>query len=202
MNGRFIFSATNDGFFGVLRFNNDGSVDRSYSSTNVIAGYLNSFVLQPDEKLIVGGRAASIAGIARNGIVRLNSDGSLDTVFNPRIGDEGDVFSVAAQPSGTILIGGSFRTVNDLPRSRIAQLNADGTTVGSVEFNPPGPVLDRQFRLTTKSYTTTEQIIEASTNLLNWVPIYTNTTPGSLLDFIDAADGQYRQRFYRAVMKP
>jgi uncharacterized delta-60 repeat protein len=73
---------------------------------------------------------------------------------------------------------------------------------GSVEFNPPRLMANGQVHLTTKNQSATEQVIEASTDLTHWIPIYTNATPGNLLDFIDARAGDYQQRFYRAVMKP
>jgi uncharacterized protein (TIGR03790 family) len=41
-------------------------------------------------------------------------------------------------------------------------------------------------------------VIEASTNLFNWVPIFTNTRPG-LLDFHDLDSTNYPTRFYRVV---
>src|SRR6185436_1413994 len=154
------------------------------------------------EKLIVGGRSASLMGIDRDGMVRLNPDGSLDAGFDPKIGPEGEVLAVVVQPAGTILLGGSFRNVNGLARYRIAQLNADGNLFGSVEFNSPARMAGGQFRLSTKYGPGMEQIIEASTNLTDWIPIYTNATPNSPLDFIDPASLRFPQRFYRAVMKP
>lgn len=73
---------------------------------------------------------------------------------------------------------------------------------GSVEFNAPRLMANGQVHLTAKNQSASEQVIEASTNLINWTPIYTNATPGNLLDFIDARASDYQQRFYRAVMKP
>jgi len=202
MNGHFVFSGANEGFLGVLRFASDGSIDRSYDSTNVIAGHPNSFILQADEKLIVGGRGAWVAGMDRDGVVRLNPDGSLDATFNARLGSEGDVFAVAVQPAGTILIGGSFRNVNGLSRCRIAQLDPNGSVVGSVELNPPTPMPEGQFRVTTQNWPPVSVIIEASSNLADWTPVYTNTARTSPLDFIDTNAAGFHPRFYRAVMKP
>jgi uncharacterized delta-60 repeat protein len=202
MNGNFIFKGSNQSFFGVLRFHTDGSIDHSFVSTNVIAGYINSFVLQLDERLIVGGRAARIAGVDPDGMVRVNPDGSLDATFDPKIDAQKDVFAVAVQPAGTMLIGGTFLRVNGLPRYRIAQLNADGSMISGVEFNPPVPMPEGHFRLTTKKPPPVNVIIEASSNMEDWIPIYTNTVPDSPLNFIDIGAIGFRQRFYRTVMKP
>jgi len=42
-------------------------------------------------------------------------------------------------------------------------------------------------------------VIQASTNLVNWVPVQTNTSP---FTFVDTNAGKYRQRFYRSVSAP
>ena len=42
-------------------------------------------------------------------------------------------------------------------------------------------------------------VVQASTNLINWVPLQTNTAP---FTFVDANAGGFRQRFYRSVYGP
>ena len=42
-------------------------------------------------------------------------------------------------------------------------------------------------------------VIQASTNLVNWVPLQTNTAP---FTFVDTNAGSFRQRFYRSVYTP
>ncbi len=61
-------------------------------------------------------------------------DGSLDTSFNPGSGVDNQVFSVAVQGDGKVLIGGYFFSVNSAPRNRIARLNSDGSL--DTGFNP------------------------------------------------------------------
>jgi len=40
-------------------------------------------------------------------------------------------------------------------------------------------------------------VIESSTNLINWLPIATNTTPASPYDFVAGDAPDFPQRFYR-----
>jgi uncharacterized repeat protein (TIGR01451 family) len=48
-----------------------------------------------------------------------------------------------------------------------------------------------------------EYIIQASTNLLDWVPIYTNPAPYvSPFNFVDPNASSYTSRFYRVVAAP
>lgn len=53
-----------------------------------------------------------------------------------------------------------------------------------------------QLTITGPLYST---IIQASTNLVNWVPVYTNTPP---FTFTDPNASSYPYRFYRAVLEP
>ena len=45
-------------------------------------------------------------------------------------------------------------------------------------------------------------VIEASTNLADWWPLFTNTTPTNLVFFTDPDATNYARRFYRAVWTP
>jgi hypothetical protein len=45
-------------------------------------------------------------------------------------------------------------------------------------------------------------VIEASTNLTDWVPVRAVLNPSGTLPFIDLTAANYRQRFYRAVLPP
>jgi uncharacterized delta-60 repeat protein len=98
--------------------------------------YLWAIAVQPDGKTILAGNFSSVGGVARNYLARLNSDGTLDTGFDPK--PNGIVNAVAVQPDGKIVIGGSFDQLqpNDAPtpvtRSALARLNADGTLDPSV----------------------------------------------------------------------
>ena len=65
-------------------------------------------------------------------IARLNADGTLDTGFNPNANN--DVYSIALQADGKILLGGRFTTIGGVQRNYIARLNADGTL--DTGFNP------------------------------------------------------------------
>ena len=56
----------------------------------------------------------------------------MDSAFNP--GADYQVFSLAVQPDGKVLVGGEFTTLGGQPRHYIGRLNADGTVDSG--FNP------------------------------------------------------------------
>jgi uncharacterized delta-60 repeat protein len=96
---------------GIARLNSNGSLDTSFNSASGANGSVKSMALQADGKLLIGGNFTSINGVARNGIARLNSDGALDTSFNPGTG-AGLVNAMALQADGKLFIGGFFRSYN------------------------------------------------------------------------------------------
>jgi len=126
--GRFatVNGATRD---GIARLNPDGSTD--YTFMNRLSGpnnWVRCVALQNDGKVLVAGWFTSVSGASRNGIARLNADGSLDSDFlNGLSGADSLVNSVVVQDDGKILIGGEFRTVNGVTHRGIARLNVDGS---------------------------------------------------------------------------
>ena len=79
-----------------------------------------------DNKVIAVGEFASVDGQARSRVVRLNTDGSVDSGFvAPVVG--GEVFAAASYYDGRVAIAGRFDTVGGVPRTGIARLNADGS---------------------------------------------------------------------------
>lgn len=112
---------------GIARINQDGSLDTSFNPRNGPRFYVTGLVVQSDGKILIGGDFTDIDGIERNGIARLNQDGSLDTSFDPGLGVDERISDIVLQPDGKILIGGSFTSYNGVPMNGIARLNADGS---------------------------------------------------------------------------
>jgi uncharacterized delta-60 repeat protein len=118
----------------IARLQADGSLDTTFNPGEGADDWVNSVVLQGDGKVLIGGAFTTVNDTTRNRIARLNSDGSLDTSFNPGTGANTWVYSIALQPDGKMLIGGWFTTVNGISRNRIARLNSDGSL--DTSFNP------------------------------------------------------------------
>ncbi len=132
----------------LARFNRDGTVDESFGTA------FNDEVMviaqQPDGRLLVGGKFTQVQksvdspAVARSGLVRLEADGSVDLSFDPNPTgaprSQAQVYAIAQQPDGKILIGGGFtslqpqQTGQAIIRQRIARLNADGSI--DPDFDP------------------------------------------------------------------
>jgi uncharacterized delta-60 repeat protein len=119
----------------IARLHSDGSLDTSFRPAPIDTGWLSSIAtlkVQSDGRILIGGSFREVNGSPRAGIARLNSDGSLDTTFNPGAGVRtfsntqeiyGPVYTIVLQLDGKIIIGGGFSSVNDISRPLIAGLN-------------------------------------------------------------------------------
>lgn len=172
----------------ITRLNTDGSIDASF----VIGGgftipsvsdmsSVNAIAIQSDGKIIAGGRFAYYNGTSRENIIRLNTDGSVDTSFVIVIGFGGDVLTIALQSDGKIVVGGSFKTFSFDPVNYIARLKTNGAldtsfnigtgfggsptaaTVQSVVVQPDDKILVGGY-FTTYKGVTQNRIVRLNTN--------------------------------------
>ena len=67
---------------GYAELNSDGSIDTSFVANATISGIIANIALQPDGKLVIGGQLSRSDLAYTVPLVRLNSDGSLDTSFD------------------------------------------------------------------------------------------------------------------------
>lgn len=111
-----------------------GDLDTSFNPATATNGLILATAVQPDGKVIIGGSFTSYAGVARNRVARLNTDGSLDTTFNPGSGANDQVNAIALQPDGKVIIGGFFTVVSTTITRRVARLNPNGSV--DTSFNP------------------------------------------------------------------
>jgi uncharacterized delta-60 repeat protein len=127
---------------GLARLNANGTLDNTFNpGSGLVEGPVSAnnpavvtLVLQSDGKILVGGYFTAINGVARNGLARLNPDGSVDTTFDPGFGvsindptDAGRIASVAVLSNGQIMVGGAFRSFNFVPRDGLVRLDANGS---------------------------------------------------------------------------
>lgn len=115
----------------VLRLNANGTLDPTFAFSTVAPDLrqVASLALQADGKIIVGG-GQSLA-TASPGLLRLNTDGSVDNTFNVGQGPNGFVRTVLVQADGKIVAGGSFAQFDGQPAGGLVRLNANGSVDAS-----------------------------------------------------------------------
>lgn len=125
---------------GIARLSASGVLDTTFNPGTGANAAIYDVAVQSDQKILIVGAFTSFNGVVRNRVARLNTDGSLDSTFNPGTGPNAIVECVALQTDGRIVIGGQFGTLNGASRAGVARLNADGTT--DATFNPGGTGTD------------------------------------------------------------
>jgi uncharacterized delta-60 repeat protein len=102
-------------------------------------GPIEVIVGQGDGKILVGGHFSQIAGQNRINLVRLNSDGTLDTSFNVSFALMDTVYAIAVQSDGKILVGGDISQVNGAMTDNLVRLNSNGTIDTTFNGGGQGP---------------------------------------------------------------
>ncbi len=196
--------------FAIARYNTDGSLDNTFSSdgknTTDFASdndYGNPIAIQNDGKIVLAGSTLNNSQNEDIGIIRYNTDGSLDATF----GKDGKVttdfgltetaFAVNLQTDGKlVIVGGTFQT-NFIGDIAIARYNSDGSPDSS--FDDDGKVItdfggnergSAAAIFMDKLYVAGENII-ASYNLtdeIGKVPTVTLTSPADDTTYIALAD--------------
>src|SRR5436190_6657629 len=116
----------------IVRLEIDGRLDRTLNNPSVVGTFVFATALQADGKILLGGDFTTVLGVARNYIARLNTDGTLDTGFDPNASDI--VTAIAVQANGKILVGGALNSIGGQPRNHLARL--DPATGLADSFNP------------------------------------------------------------------
>ena len=132
-NGKILIGGRGSSNGFINRMNADGTIDNTWSSSTLtndpgggLAPCVRSIVLQPDGKLVIAGRFDKYGITVRQNVLRLNSNGTLDTGFAANPGADDYVYSVLALPDGKMLIGGMFSTYAGIASMRVARLHPDG----------------------------------------------------------------------------
>lgn len=144
-------TADNNGSFALVRYNRDGTLDRSFGTGGVAkkpVGHTGVFgmVLQPDGRFVVVGHAGTAFGL-----VRFNGDGSVDDTFGSGgladgapIDSPASPTAIALQPDGKLVVVGSaghpsrVAVVRYLPDGRLDEAFGTSGIVKSLLGNSSG----------------------------------------------------------------
>ena len=131
---------------GLARLRADGMVDTDFvpgpggigTAFGNAVGPVAVITLQKNGKILIGGDFSSYGGVARSGLARLNTDGSLDTGFDigagfqegtgaPSSRSPGGVNGVAETAEGKLLVWGSFNFVDGQRHNFLVRLHGIST---------------------------------------------------------------------------
>ncbi|HEY0459919.1 MAG TPA: FG-GAP-like repeat-containing protein [Pyrinomonadaceae bacterium] len=110
----------------VVRLNADGTRDTAFSLTPINKVGRNGLAIQPDGKILavgIGRNYTSGFPVIRNGITKIDTDGTIDASFSPiGIPNGTQVNGAAIQADGGILLVGNFASFNNVQKFSIARL--------------------------------------------------------------------------------
>jgi uncharacterized delta-60 repeat protein len=133
--------------FGVVRYNLDGSLDKSFGGSGEVAGpgsWALDVLVQPDGKVVAAGDSNGDFAVAR-----YNADGSLDKTFgnsgvaltNIASNSFDRIYAIALQTDGKIVAVGGTTPPNSSSREMaLVRYNANGTL--DTTFGKGGMALD------------------------------------------------------------
>jgi uncharacterized delta-60 repeat protein len=105
---------------------NEVALSSAFGSGEGVNGVVLAAVVQVDGKIVIGGRFTAVNGIVRNNIARLHPDGTLDRSFAEQEGVNGQVNALAIQPTGQILVGGTFSQAGQKEILNLVRYDANG----------------------------------------------------------------------------
>jgi uncharacterized delta-60 repeat protein len=158
--GKIVAAGVSSGDFAVARYNTDGSLDSTFGAGGIVITDFNGpsdhaydVALQSDGKIVVVGSAANVS-LTDFGVVRYNSDGSLDSSFGAGgkvttdfSNDNDSAYAVAIQSDGKIVVAGNV-AIGGLFYFGIVRYNSNGAidagfaTGGKLHHFPVGYAQD------------------------------------------------------------
>ncbi len=119
----------------LVRLEANGSVDTNFNIGTGFNDTVSSLVVQPDTRILVGGWFNTNNGAVQRKLVRLLSNGAVDSEFTNNMGagirtsgspNLGSVNAIALQPDGKVVVAGEFAYYNNVFRANLARVLADG----------------------------------------------------------------------------
>ena len=112
----------------IARLGSDGARDATFNVGTAGAGAIvRDIKIQSDGKVIAVGDFVAYSGSTSNRIVRINTNGTLDTTFVTGTGLGNNAVNVNIQSDGKILVVGAFASYSGSTNNYIVRINTDGT---------------------------------------------------------------------------
>lgn len=106
--------------------NSDGTLDTSFNPGTGANNMIVNVVRTSSGQYYVGGDFTSFNGTPCGRIARLNTNGSLDPVFNSSIGANNAIRTLAIDANGFVTAGGMFTQYNGTAKNRLARVLPNG----------------------------------------------------------------------------
>jgi uncharacterized delta-60 repeat protein len=106
----------------VAKLSGDGSLDSTFDPGASDQDTTRVVLAQTGGGVYVGGIFTQRGGASRTNVALLKSDGSADEDFDVGAGPDNEVFALAKQDEGFLIVAGQFKTFSGMTNGRIARL--------------------------------------------------------------------------------
>lgn len=113
----------------IVRLNANGTIDETFNPGTGANNKINDMILLSTGKILVAGNFTEFNGVSTKGIIRLNTNGSVDQTFTPpALTILNTIKKIGLLSNGQIMISGAFvYTINGANNWSLARLNSTGT---------------------------------------------------------------------------
>jgi uncharacterized delta-60 repeat protein len=112
----------------IARLNPDGSLDSTFNASAISENNnINTISLLSNGKIIIAGSFTQFNKINTGNVLRLNTDGTIDSSFKTDSLSNNTIYTSLIQPDGKIVLGGLITKYHGINRNNIVRLNSDGT---------------------------------------------------------------------------
>lgn len=127
---------------GIVKLNTDGTRDSSFQINSGFVytsgdqkSRINTILVDSNDKLFLGGRFNSYSGTTKYGVIKLHTNGSIDTSFvgkrfyNSETSplNDAEIYAIALDSNGKLYVGGYFTKYDTVDGRCLVRINADGT---------------------------------------------------------------------------
>jgi len=110
----------------IVRINTDGTQDATFNIGTGFNTTAYAITGQSDGKILISGDFTTYSGSNINRLARINTNGTLDTTFQPG-SNNGGIYNLKLLADGTILAAGVFTTYSGSTVSRFVRINSNGS---------------------------------------------------------------------------
>jgi uncharacterized delta-60 repeat protein/uncharacterized repeat protein (TIGR01451 family) len=118
---------------GVFKLTMDGRIDNSFN-VELNDEDVHSILIQDDGGVIIGGEFTEVNSSPLEYLVKLNSDGTIDSSFQANGKVNNEVFVISKSSDNKILVGGRFSSFNGKSCYSLIRLNANGEKDASLNL--------------------------------------------------------------------
>mgnify|MGYP007100047520 CR=1 FL=1 len=111
----------------IIRLNENGSIDTGFTYGTGFNNLTAQSAIDTNGKIVVAGSYSTYSGVTANRIIRLNTDGTIDSTFNSGTGFNNVTNSVVTTSNNGMYVSGYFSQYSGVTANRIIKLTSGGT---------------------------------------------------------------------------